>query len=325
LNFKKQLIFLGIGLTAMFLISFFDYRSLRENSHLILAFYFLCILGLAGLFFFAPEIRGTRSWYKLGMVSIDPIEFTKIVLILLLAKYFSIRHVEMYRFRHILLSGFYVLVPGLLVFFQPNLGSALILVAIWVSVLFISGINLRHFLVLTLIFILLAVGSWAFLLKDYQKERIISFAFPQTQFLAVGWSQHQAEIAVGSGEVFGRGIGQGSQTQYGFLPEPQTDFIFAAISEEMGFLRIAVLLMAFMVMIWQILKLVRNSESNFPRLFAIGFLALLVSQAFINIGMNLGLLPVIGIPLPFVSYGGSSLIAVFLGMGILQSIKAHGG
>jgi len=166
-NFKKQIIFCGIGFILMIFFSFFDYRILRENPYLILTLYLFCLLGLTGLFFFAPEIRGTRSWYKLGNVALGPIEFTKIALIILLAKYFSTRHVEMYRFRHILLSGFYVLVPGILIFLQPDLGSILILIAVWIAILFISGINLRHFLILSLIFLLILALSWSLLLKDY--------------------------------------------------------------------------------------------------------------------------------------------------------------
>jgi len=147
-NFKKQFIFFGIGLSLMFFLSFFDWRIFRENSYLILILYLLCVAGLAGLFFFAPEIRGVKSWYKLGPVSIDPIEFTKIILIIILAKYFSTRHIEMYRIRHILLSGFYVFMPAALTFFQPDMGSVLILIALWVGVLIVSGIGMRHFLIL---------------------------------------------------------------------------------------------------------------------------------------------------------------------------------
>jgi len=320
-NFKKQIIFCGIGFILMILLSFFDYRILRENPYLILTLYLFCLLGLAGLFFFAPEIRGVRSWYKLGLFSIGPIEFTKIALIILLAKYFSTRHVEMYRFRHILLSGFYVLVPGILIFLQPDLGSILILIAVWIAILFISGINLRHFLILSLIFLLILALSWSLLLKDYQKERLISFIYQSShQSLETGWSQNQAKIAIGSGGIWGRGLGKGSQTQYGFLPEPQTDFIFAAIAEEMGLIGAAVLIAIYGILIIRLLKISLSSGTNFPRLLSLGFLTLLVSQIFINIGMNLGILPVIGVPLPFVSYGGSSLISLFLGLGILQSV-----
>ena len=322
LNFKKQIIFFAISLFLMFLFSFFDWRGLRENSYLILILYSLCLFGLLGLFFFAPEIRGIRSWYKFGPLALSPIEFTKIVLIILLAKYFSMRHIEMYRIRHILLSGAYILLPIVLIFPQPDLGQVLILIALWVGVLLISGIKLRHFLILVLCFLLISILSWSFLLMDYQKERILSFLFPYDP-LGVSWSQNQAKIAVGSGGVFGQGLGSGSQTQYGFLPEPQTDFIFSAIAEETGLLGVSVLLFLFSILFWRIMKIAIDSQTNFPRLFASGLTIILVSQTFIHIGMNLGLLPIIGIPLPLISYGGSNLIATFIGLGILQSIKTH--
>ena len=322
LNFKKQIIFLGFALFLMFLFSFFDWRGLRENPYLILILYFLCLFGLLGLFFFAPEIRGIRSWYKFGPLALSPIEFAKIVLIILLAKYFSMRHIEMYRIRHILLSGAYILLPIVLIFPQPDLGQVLILIALWVGVLLISGIKLRHFLILVLCFLLISILSWSFLLMDYQKERILSFLFPYDP-LGVSWSQNQAKIAIGSGGVFGQGLGSGSQTQYGFLPEPQTDFIFAAIAEETGLLGVSVLLFLFSILLWRIMKIAIDSQTNFPRLFASGLTIILVSQTFIHIGMNLGLLPIIGIPLPLISYGGSNLIATFIGLGILQSIKTH--
>ena len=232
------------------------------------------------------------------------------------------RHIEMYRIRHILLSGAYILLPIVLIFPQPDLGQVLILIALWIGVLLISGIKLRHFLILVLCFLLISILSWSFLLRDYQKERVLSFLFPYDP-LGVSWSQNQAKIAVGSGGVFGQGLGSGSQTQYGFLPEPQTDFIFSAIAEETGLLGVSVLLFLFSILFWRIMKIAIDSQTNFPRLFASGLTIILVSQTFIHIGMNLGLLPIIGIPLPLISYGGSNLIATFIGLGILQSIKTH--
>jgi len=319
-NFNKQAIFFAIGIALMFLLSFFDWRIFQENSYLILILYFLCLAGLAGLFFFAPEIRGIKSWYKVGPVSIDPIEFTKIVLIIILAKYFSTRHVEMYQIRHILLSGLYVLLPAVLIFLQPDLGSVLILVALWLGILIISGIKMRHFLILLLCGLLILILSWGCLLKDYQKERILSFAFP-TDPLGASWSQNQAEIAIGSGGLLGQGIGSGSQTQYGFLPESQTDFIFAAIAEEMGLIGVSVLLFLFVILMWRIFRIALSCRSNFPRFFTTGLSIILIFQIFIHIGMNLGILPIIGISLPLISYGGSSLIATLAGLGILQNIK----
>ncbi|TSC95052.1 MAG: hypothetical protein CEN87_64 [Parcubacteria group bacterium Licking1014_1] len=322
LNLEKQIIFFAAGLFLMLAISFFDYRVLRNNSYVILIFYFMCLLLLAGLQFFAPEIRGTKGWYKIGFFSFDPVEPTKIVLIILLAKYFSLRHVEMYKFRHIVFSGLYVFLPALLVFIKPDLGGTAVLTIIWFGILLISGIKIKHFLILFLCFIAAAIFFWQFLLMDYQKERVISFVFPY-DVLGGSWSQNQAEIAIGSGRIFGQGIGRGSQIQYGFLPEPHTDFIFSVIAEEWGLLGALILFLLYVNLIWRILKIAINSESNFPRLFASGFAIVLICQFFINIGMNLSILPVVGIYLPFLSYGGSGLIGNFIGLGILQSIKAR--
>lgn len=319
-NFQKQIIFGIFGFLLMFGLSFFNWRLLRDDPYFIVALYFLGLFALAGLFFFAPEIRGVKKWYQLGPFSLDPAEFLKVVLIILFAKYFSIRHIEMYRIRHILLSGLYVALPVLLLFFQPDLGSVLILIGLWVGVLLVSGIKLRHFLIMAFVAFLVAVVGWNFLLLDYQKQRVVSF-FEPSDPLGAAWSQTQSKIAVGSGLIFGKGFGRGSQTQLGFLSEPQTDFIFAAIAEEFGFFGAAILLFLFSILLWRIVKIAIRAKSNFPRLFAVGFAILLIFKIFINIGMNIGLLPVIGIPLPFVSYGGSNLIASFIALGILQSIK----
>lgn len=321
-DFQKQLIFFAVGLLAMVLASFFDYRILRNNSYLILALYFFCLALLLGLHFFAPSIRGTRGWYKFGILSFDPLELTKIVLIILLAKYFSMRHIQMYKFRHIVFSGVYVLLPAVLVFIKPDLGGTMVLLLIWLGILLVSGIKLKHFLILLLCFALVTFLSWNFLLKDYQKERIVSFVFPYDK-LGGSWSQEQTKIAVGSGQLLGLGVGGDSQVQYGFLPEPHTDFVFSAIAQEWGMLGVAALFVLYLVLLWRVLKIAIESEYNFPRLFAVGSAITLVAQFVINIGMNLSLLPVVGLYLPLVSYGGSGLIANFISIGILQSIRVR--
>lgn len=323
-NFNKQLIFFGIGLFLMFLLSFSDWRTLRDNPYLILILYFLSLIALAGLFFFASEIRGVQRWYKIGDLTLDPIEAVKFILIILLAKYFSTRHVEMYQIRHILISAFYVSIPAILVFLQPDLGQIIVLIALWVGVLIVSGISFKRLLILLFCFILIFALVWNFALRDYQRARILSFVQPQlTNPLETGWSQQQARIAIGSGGLFGQGIGSGSQTQYGFLSEPQTDFIFAAIAEETGLAGVSFLLLLMAILIWRISRIALLAQTNFARIFASALSILLISQIFINIGMNIGLLPIIGIPLPLISYGGSNLIATFLGLGILESIKSH--
>jgi len=189
--------------------------------------------------------------------------------------------------------------------------------------LLVSGIKWRHFLIIILCGLMIGVAGWNFFLKDYQRERIINYMEPQLEPLGAGWNRNQALITIGSGGLFGKGIGNGSQTRYGFLPEPQTDFIFSAITEEMGLVGASVLMSLFFILIWRILKIAKQAKTNFARLFASGFVILLIAQVFVHIGMNLGLLPIIGISLPFVSYGGSNLLFSYLSLGIIQSLKIN--
>ena len=321
---QKQIFFLCLGIILMVAISFFDWRVLKESSALILSLYSIGIILLLGLFVFAPAVRDVRRWYLIGPFSFDPVEFIKIVLIILLAKYFSSRHIEMYKIRHIIFSGIYIAIPSIITFFQPDLGSAIILVFLWVGVLILSGIKIKHFVILTLIGSLLFLGGWSFLLKDYQKSRIIGFLEPTADVQGAGWNLEQAKIAIGSGGLLGTGIGEGSQTRYGFLPEAKTDFIFASIAEEMGFVGVSLLFILFFVLIWRILRIIFNTTDNFSRIVCSGFLIVIISQTFVNIGMNQGILPIVGIPLPLVSYGGSSLIFTFIGLGLIQSIYSKG-
>jgi len=297
-NFLKQLIFLLVGVFVMLAVSFVDYRLFRNNSYLLLFLYAAGVAALAGLFIFAPEIRGIQGWYKVGSISVDPIEYMKIILIMLIAKYLSSRHTELYRIQHIFLSGFYFAIPVLLIFFQPDLGSALLLSGLWLLTMLISGIRLFHFVAIIFAGLLIFSLGWTFVLQDYQQDRIISFIEPELDPLGTGWSQLQTKIAIGNGALFGRGIGQGTQTQYGFLSEPQTDFIFAAIAEEFGLLGITLLLLSFLLLIWRMLRVGLHAGNNFSRLFVSGFAILLGLQALINIGMNVGALPIIGLSFP---------------------------
>ena len=325
INLKKQLIFFGIGFTLMLLFSFFDFlRVLKNYPILIFLFYLFVVILLIGLFLFAPQVRGVKSWYKVGDFSIDPAELMKLALLLMLAKYFSRRHIEMYSLGNILISSLYLIIPFLLIFFQPDLGSAIILFLLWFGILIISGIQLRHFLVLLLIIILLIGSSWIYLLKDYQKQRVMSFLHPQLNPLTIGWNQTQSKIAIGSSNFWGKGFRKGSQVQNGFLPEDQTDFIFAAITEEFGMFGVLIIFLLYFILIYRVIKIALLSRNNFFRFFAAGVAIILVSQFFINIGGNLGLLPVIGISLPLVSYGGSNLIITFFSLGLVQEIAVSG-
>ena len=322
LIFKKQIIFFILGISLMFLISgLMDYRFLKRNRFLILFLYlFICLL-LLGVLFFGERIRGVRGWYRLGDLSFSPTPFMAIALVLVLAKYFSKYHTEIYRTWHLFFSFIYVFSPSLLIFLQPDLGSIIGLILIWLSVIIFSGVKISHFLILLLIFSLIFTFSWFFLLKDYQKQRIETFLNPRFDPKGISWQVEQSKIAIGEGGILGKGIGKGGQVHFGFLPEAKTDFIFPAIAEETGFLGVSVFFLFFFLFLFRIIKIGLASYDNFSRLFCLGFCMLVLIQTFINIGMSIGIMPVIGIPLPFVSYGGSHLIANYIGLGIILSIK----
>ncbi len=320
-DFYKQAVFLIIAVFLAIFVSFFDLRALKANSRLVLALYSIGTLSLVGLFFFGSRIRGVMGWYKLGFISIDPVPFVAMILIIILAKYFSTRHKELKNISPIFLSGIYMSIPALLVLKQPDLGSAIILVAIWLGMIIFSGIRLRHLVAIILIFLILFGLGWQFWLQDYHKQRIKSFFNPEMDKQGISWNVNQSKIAIGSGGLLGKGLAKGSQTQYNFLPETKTDFIFSAIAEEFGFLGVFLFLTVFLFFFWQIIKVALLAEDNFTRLFAQGFAVLILAQSFINIGMCLGLFPVVGVPLPFVSYGGSHLLGFYFGLGILLSLS----
>lgn len=324
LNFEKQLAALAISLTVALLVGFMDLRFLKANSYLIFSLYALALVSLAGLLVVAGETRGIQGWYKLGPISFDPEPFVAIILIIVLSKYFSSRHVEIQMLKPIFFSGAYALIPIGLVLLQPDLGSSLSLMVVWLGMILFSGIRARHLVLLAVLFGLVFALGWNFYLKDYQKQRITAFLNPEMDAKGVAWSANQSKIAIGNGGFLGQGIGNGSQTQYGFLSEPKTDFIFSAIAEEFGFLGVFILFILFLALFWQIVSVVFHSHSNFTCLFAFGFAFLLLAQLCINVGMCLGLFPVVGIPLPFVSYSGSFTLAFYIGLGILMSLERKG-
>ncbi len=320
LNFWKQLIFIVFGAFSMFVFSSIDWRFFRDGPFLIPVLYIVSMIGLIGLLF-VPRAQGIRGWYDFGLLSIDPIEFVKLVLVMVLAKYFSTRHVELYRIRHIVISGLYVVLPAVLILMQPELGSVIILALLWFGILLISGIKLKHFLLLSAIGIITLVLSWFFLLQNYHKQRIMSFITPSLAPLEIGWNQAQSKIAIGSGQIFGNGFKGAIQIRYGFLPASQTDFAFAGVVEQWGLVGAMLVFGSFAILLWRVVRICFASQSNFPRIFTAGFVIVIISHALTNIGMNLGLLPVIGIPLPLISYGGSSMLTTFLALGIIQNMR----
>lgn len=318
--FKRQLIYVALGLFLMIVFTLFDYRMFRDNNFVLLGLYFFGLILLVGVLFIGREIRGVSSWFRIGQLGFEPVELIKLVIILVLAKYFSLRHIEVYRLRNLIISGLYIIFPLIFILLQPELGYVLIIFLIWLAIVVVAGIKLRHLFLLVLIGIIVFSVSWFFLLEDYQKDRILSFLNPGSDPLGRGYHVIQSTIAIGSGKFFGRGLGHGTQSQLDFLPEQHTDFIFATIAEEWGFLGSFFILTLFGILLYRLIKISLASSNNFARLFSIGLATMLLFQAAINIGMNMGLLPIIGIPLPFVSYGGSSMIMGFIALGIIQSI-----
>jgi len=320
--FKKQFIFLGIGILAMFAISFMDYRIFKNHSSILVILYLISLFFLT-IVLFVGKIRGASSWFRLGPINFEPIELAKIILILFLAKYFSFRHIELYRIRHLIISGIYIGVPTAMVLLQPDFGSAIVLCGIWFGLVVIAGIKLRHLLVLFLIGIMLFAAGWFSLLRGYQKQRILSFLNPQSDPYGSGYHISQSLIAIGSGRIFGLKSETASQAELKFLPEQYTDFIFAAWAEQRGLIGVFLLLILFAIMFWRIIRIALKSPNNFSRLFTAGLAVMLITQLIINAGMNMAILPITGLTLPLVSYGGSSLVSIFIGLGILQSIKAR--
>ena len=321
--FEKQILWVVVGLAAFLGFSLLDYRVFRNHGLFLVALYAIVVCVLGGLLVAGPVTRGVRAWLNVGGAGIQPVEVAKLVLVLVLAKYFSRRHIEISRIRHLIISGLYVGFAAILVLKQPDLGSALILGAIWLAVVFFSGIQLRHLAIFFLLTLVLSGIAWTSLLLPYQKARITGFLDPYRDPRGTGYNTIQAMIAAGSGKIWGKGIGYGTQSHLNFLPEAETDFIFAAFTEETGFIGAILLLGLFGVFFWRITRTGIQAEDNFSKLYVLGFLASVFSAFFIHIAINLGLLPVTGIGLPLISYGGSSLITTLAGLGILQSIHIN--
>ncbi|MFA6251371.1 MAG: rod shape-determining protein RodA [Candidatus Paceibacterota bacterium] len=320
--FNHQLIWIGLSFVILFIFSFIDFRFLKRTDVLVVLFLVFSGLLLL-LFFFGHTAGGAQSWFSFGGFSFQPSDMMKIIVILMLAKYFSRRHIEIRNFKHIFISGLYALIPFLLVSLQPDLGSAIIIFFIWFGMTLVSGISKRHLLIVVGIVAVAFVFLWSFVFQPYQKDRIINFVQPLSNIQGSGYNVYQSTIAVGSGQILGKGVGFGTQSRLKFLPEYETDFIFAAFSEEWGFVGVIILFILFGLVIWRILHLALLGTTNFEILFGLGLAIYFISHFIINIGMNLGIMPVTGITLPFMSYGGSHLLAEFVGLGIFMGMSRY--
>ncbi len=318
--FYKQLIWAAAGLVLLFLIVQFDWRPFINYRSVIFGIYFLAVLLLVATYFLAPTIRGTKGWLSVGSFNFQISEFAKLILIIFLANFFSRKHIGIGRVSNLLVSFVYFLIPGSLIALQPDFGSALILFCIWFGFLLVSGIKHRHLIIALIIFAILGIIIWQIVLKDYQQERILGFFFPGRDPLGINYSAIQAKIAIGSAGLFGKGFGQGTQTQLGFLPAAQTDFIFAAFTEEWGLVGGLSIILVFLFLVFRIIRIGLNTDNNFKRFICLGAAILFIVQFIFNVGSNLGLSPIIGVTFPFLSYGGSSLLTNLILMGIIQTI-----
>jgi rod shape determining protein RodA len=320
--FSHQLIFIGISFVVFFIFAHVDFRFLRRTDVLVAIFLFFISL-LILILFVGHTSNGAKSWFNFGSFSFQPSDMMKLVLILVLAKYFSRRHVEIRNIKHIFISAIYALVPFLLVFFQPDFGSAMIIFLIWFGMTLVSGISKKHLMVVIGFGVVVLGLFWVFIFAPYQKARIVNFVNPLSDVRGSGYNVYQSTVAVGSGQLFGKGVGFGTQSRLKFLPEYQTDFVFAAFAEEWGFVGVLLLFILVGLILWRILRSAMLGATNFEILFGIGLSIYIASHMIINIGMNIGLMPVTGITMPFMSYGGSHLITEFMGLGILMGMRGY--
>jgi rod shape determining protein RodA len=315
--FYRQAVFAAVGLILFFLFASYNYHRLAKANRFV---YLGLLFALAYLLIFGDPIRGSARWIDFGFFRFQPAEFAKIVVVLGLGRWLYLRRGQINSWRNIGITFLYAGMPAVLIAREPDLGSAVIIIAIWLGMLLVSPMRKRFILIFILIAIVFAGVAWKYILHDYQRQRIEVFADPDKDPQGRGYNVRQAIIAVGSGEWFGRGLGRGLQSQLKFLPERQTDFIFASAAEEIGLVGCAALLILYYLLFARMIKIMRFARDDLAMYITAGILFLMLAQVLINIGMNIGLLPVTGIPLPFLSYGGSSLLVTLIAMGIVQNV-----
>ncbi len=319
-TFSRQLMFAGLGIGIYMVAVAVDYRTLRGFSTLA---YVAAALLLIAVLFFGTTINNTTGWFVVAGVSFQPVELVKVLWIIAFSAYLA-RYARAFdQWRHLAISGAFALGLIVLILRQPDLGSAVVVGGIYLGLLLTANVRPRQLLILFSLLVIASILSYAFLLQGYQKDRIRVLLDPGADPLRSGYNVTQAIIAVGSGQLFGRGFGQGTQSQLNFLPEQQTDFIFAVLAEEFGFVGVLVLLTSFGVILVRTIRISRQSRDDFGAFLSAGAGIGIAIQLLINVGMNMGLLPVTGIPLPLVSAGGSSIIASLFALGLVQSVAVR--
>ncbi len=314
--FARQVIYAAVGICLMLLVAFTDYSIFANVNHLI---YALTLLSLILVYAIGRVSFGAQRWIDLGVFDLQPSELAKVLVIIALAKLLADRQEDLKRTRYFLLSLGYVAIPMLLIYIQPDLGTAIVLGVCWFVMVIMAGARLRHVAVMVLTGALASPVAWLSL-HGYMRERVFVFFDPTRDPLGAGYNINQARIAVGSGGFLGQGFARGSQSQLHFLRVRHTDYIFSVLGEELGFVGIVLMLVLFLIVIWRILRVAEMARDTFGQLIACGIATVVAFQVFANVGMNIGLLPASGVPLPFISYGGSALIALLIGEGVVQNI-----
>ncbi len=320
--FSRQSVWILVSVIVFFVATTIDWRFMRRTNVLVLLFAITLFI-LALLLASGEVTRGVQSWFTIGDLAFQPADPAKLVLILMLSKYFSRRHIEIKNVRHILVSGLYAALVFVLIMLQPDFGGAMMVFSIWLGMVLLSGISKKHLALVAVSAALVSAALWLFVFEPYQKARIISFIHPLADVRGAGYNAYQSTIAVGSGELLGKGVGQGSQSKLQFLPEYETDFIFAAFVEEWGFVGGVILLALCILLLFRIVNNAEQAPVNFETFLGLGVAALFTAHIVVHVGMNMGVLPVTGITFPFMSYGGSHLLTEWLALGILSSLKRH--
>ena len=317
--FIKQIVWLAIGFAVLSGSLFINYQRLRSLSPWI---YGLILLLLAVVLVAGKEVHGSKRWLEIAGFQFQPSEFMKVIIVIQLAGYFSSQEITSFpSIRKLILPVGFVVVPVLLVLAEPDLGTAISLTAIATTMILFVGVRWKYLAVFALTVIPMIIPVWEHVLKPYQKRRILILLRPDLDPLGAGYHIRQSKIAIGSGMLWGKGFLNGTQSKLHFLPEKHTDFIFSVWAEEWGFIGCAALIFLFSLLIFLTLRVATRSRDRFGSLIAVGMSALILWQAFINIGMVIGVLPVVGITLPFVSYGGSSLITLCLAIGLIENVS----
>ncbi len=321
-TFWKQLAISVVGLFILLGLSVVDFHTWDGVSRFL---YGAALVVLMVVLAIGITVNGHRGWISIAGLTIQPVEFAKAVAVLALASYFARRSRTIDRLPYLLQSLGIVAVLIALILFQPDLGSAALIFALWVGLVLVIGVRREYLIAFLVIGVATALLAWFVLLRPYQKDRIRTFLFPQQQTDEVSYNVRQATIAVGSGELTGRGLGQGSQSQLKFLPEATTDFMFATVAEELGFAGVAVVFFLLAIIFYRLVVILRRCQDNFASFVVLGTILLLLIEIWINAGMNMGLFPVVGIPFPFLSAGGSALLAHLVLLGIVENIARFEG